>query len=112
MAYSRYSNRNVFLNSNSKYQSAFFENRAVKSIEQYESPEINYPSQEEIDSLTNISEIWDSSSKLYNLAYDHYGDASYWWVIAWYNRKPTEAHFEVGDTVYIPMPLSRAMELF
>ena len=105
-------NRPTFVNRNEGYRSAFFEDRAVNQIEQYESPEIGYPTQAQIDSLTNISEVWDSSSKLYNLAYDHYGDASYWWVIAWYNRKPTEGHFEVGDIVYIPLPLSRAMELF
>jgi len=112
MPYSRYSNRTIFTNRNPDYRNAFFEDRAVKNIDQYSSPEINYPDQEEINSLTNVSVVWDASSKLYNLAFDHYGDASYWWVIAWYNQKPTESHFKVGDTVYIPLPLSRAVELF
>ena len=112
MAYSRYSNRTVFKNNDPNYRKAFFKDRAVKQIDQFSSPTINYPSQAQINSLTNAAEVWDSSSKLYNMAYDYYGDASYWWIIAWYNKKPTEAHFEVGDTVYIPLPLQKALELF
>ena len=34
----------------------------------------------------------------------YYGDAEYWWLIAWYNNKPTESHFKLGDVVYIPLP--------
>ena len=112
MPYSRYTGRGTFINRDPKYRSAFFENRAVEQIEQYESPDINHPTQEQMDSLNNSSVRWDSASKLYNLAYDYYGDASYWWVIAWYNRKPTEAHFKVGDIVYVPLPLERVLEYF
>jgi len=35
-----------------------------------------------------------------------------WWVIAWYNQKPTEAHFNVGDVVYIPTPLANVLQYF
>ena len=31
-----------------------------------------------------------------------YGDSRLWWVLAWFNQKPTEAHFKVGDVYYVP----------
>jgi hypothetical protein len=32
-----------------------------------------------------------------------------WWLIGWYNQKPTEAHFKIGDTVLIPLPLEEIL---
>ncbi|WP_286970079.1 hypothetical protein [Algoriphagus sp.] len=25
-----------------------------------------------------------------------------WWIIAFYNQKPTDAHFTIGEEMYIP----------
>ena len=65
-----------------------------------------------VGSLQNIKVRWGATSKLYNLAAQHYGDPTYWWVIAWYNKKPTEADFNVGDIIYVPLPLEEALEYF
>jgi len=46
------------------------------------------------------------------LAAKHYGDPNLWWVLAWYNKKPTESHFSVGDTVYIPTPAEEVVAFF
>jgi hypothetical protein len=26
-----------------------------------------------------------------------------WWIIAFYNQKPTDAHFTIGEEMYIPV---------
>ena len=35
-----------------------------------------------------------------------------WWVLAWYNEKPTESHFEVGGVVLIPTPVEEVISFF
>ena len=46
------------------------------------------------------------SARLDLLAYNYYGDRKLWWVIAQYNKKPTEQHLSDGDPVKIPFPLA------
>ena len=36
-------------------------------------------------------------------------DTEYWWLIAWFNNKPTDIHCKVGDVLYIPLPLDKAI---
>ena len=52
---------------------------------------------------------WHSNYKMWKLAADHYGDPSYWWIIAWFNNKPTDAHFSLGNPVLVPFPLARVL---
>ena len=49
--------------------------------------------------------------RMFKFAHDVYGDADYWWIIAWFNNKPTDAHCEIGEVLYIPLPLNRAISL-
>ena len=51
--------------------------------------------------------VWSVGDRYYKLAIDNYGDASYWWVIAMFNQRPTEANWTVGEVVQIPLPLER-----
>ena len=55
-------------------------------------------------SLDRIRHTWTVGDRLYKLAAEYYGDPEMWWLIGWYNQKPTEAHFKIGDTVLIPLP--------
>ena len=45
------------------------------------------------------------------LAQEYYGDSKYWWVIAWYNQRPTEASIKTGQILLVPTPLERVLEL-
>ena len=113
MTYSRYHNRSVFVNDNQEYTDSLLSDRGIKSVDQYGTPVFKYPSEEEmIEDLEVAIERWGATSKLYNLAHDYYGDVTLWWLIAWFNRRPTEGHYEVGDIVYIPTPVAAAIELF
>jgi hypothetical protein len=110
--YSRYANRKIFINASKEYKDEFFKDRDLEEMVQYDSPRIGFPDLQAIQGLTSTPIRWDVKSRLFNLASEHYGDPSMWWVIAWYNQKPTEAHFNVGDVVYIPTPLSSVLQYF
>jgi nucleoid-associated protein YgaU len=62
--------------------------------------------------LISQQHIWSSGDRFYKLAHSAYGDSKYWWVIAWYNKTPTEAHVQIGDILYIPLPLERILSLY
>ena len=45
------------------------------------------------------------------LASEFYGNPKHWWVIASFNRKPTESHVEMGETIRIPKSLADALRV-
>ena len=112
MAYSRYSTRQIFVNDDLNYRDTFFRDRDVSQIDQYETARYTYPTAEQIEDLDIATFRWESRSNLYKAAYDYYGRPELWWVIAWFNRKPTESHFKVGDIVNVPGPLNFVLSLF
>ena len=46
--------------------------------------------------------VWSKTDSLYKLSNRYYGEYKYWWTIGITNSKPTDAHFSIGDIVYIP----------
>ena len=46
------------------------------------------------------------------LSQEFYGDPRYWWVIAQFNQKPTESHFQVGDIYYVPISIEQILEFY
>jgi len=48
---------------------------------------------------------WTVGDHYWKLASKYYGDPSAWWVIGWFNQKPTEAHVKTGNLVLIPTSL-------
>ena len=112
MSYSRLSKRNIFLNDDRNYRNVFFRNRGVMQTYQYSMPRLSYPTNEVLASLTTVTGVWHSTDKLYNISNQYYGSPDYWWVIAWFNKKATEAEFETGEIFYIPLPLSDVLGYF
>lgn len=45
--------------------------------------------------------IWSHGDNLLKLARTYYGNDDLWTVIALINKKPTDAHYSIGDVVYI-----------
>jgi len=45
------------------------------------------------------------------LASKYYGDPKQWWVIASFNRTPTESHVKIGDLIRIPLSLADALQV-
>ena len=105
---SRYDDSPVYDNKSELYED-FFEERSVNFIRQYRSGTLSHPSVLERSNLHKARHMWRLGDRLYKLAHRYYGDSRLWWVIAWYNKKPTDSHFRLGDTVYIPMPLDKVL---
>ncbi len=85
--------------------------RGKKSVTQFKKLKIRALSEEERKTLSNTKHIYKTGDKLYKLAHRYYGDTRYWYVLAAYNRKPTDFHCKLGDTIYIPFPLKEVLYL-
>ncbi len=98
---SRYTIRELITNNNKMYKE-HFKKRGVTYMRQYDTPVMKYPTLKQINEIGTVSHIWKTGDRFYKLAQYHYGDSQFWWVIAWFNKAPTEAHVEFGDIVLIP----------
>lgn len=107
----RYSKRMLAINNNELY-SEHFEKRGVRSIDQYITPKLTHATSAQIEELNIIHHPWGYGDKYYKLAHEYYNDSELWWVIAWFNQKPTEAHVNIGDIVFIPTPISDALKVY
>ena len=102
---SRYNRRTTAINANEMYEK-HFEERDVRKIEQYRTPILMYPTNEQNRLLSFVSHHWSLSDKFHNLAARYYKDPKLWWIIAQYNQAPTEQHLTEGQLVKIPYPLA------
>lgn len=106
---SRYSNRRLLKNNLEEYE-AFLDDRDVKQITHFGTGVLKYPSAKQISQLQTIRHVWKVGDRYYKLAAKHYGNPRLWWVIAHFNKKPTEASVEIGAVVYVPLPLEKVMQ--
>jgi len=107
----RYDNRLILLNKDELYMK-FIEERNLKSIRQYGTGTLKYPTVDELKSITRVRHIWKTGDRYFKLAIKYYGSAQYWWVIALFNQKPTEANVTVGDLIYVPTPLEAILRAY
>jgi len=103
---SRYNTISIGINSTEKY-SDFFKERNVNFIRQYFTPRLRHLTSGEISQLNIISHVINIGDRYSKLSEKYYGDPTLWWLIAWFNRKPTDAHLRVGAVVEIPLPLNK-----
>lgn len=107
---SRYDGRKIRTNTSGEYKEIFKE-RNVKYIMQYLTANMTYPSTEQIMQLSNYSHVWKLGDRFYKLADQYYQDPSLWWIIAWYNKRPTESHVQIGQILRIPLPLDKILQI-
>ena len=105
---SRYDDRITVLNRHDRYKE-LIENRGLNFARHFNSPNLRFPTEGEIATLTVINHYWAVGDRYYKLASQFYGNPRYWWIIAHYNKKPTEADLTVGDIIYIPTPLEKIL---
>jgi hypothetical protein len=103
---SRYDVREIFRTSNAIYEKKL-KDRKLNHFRYFATPRFEKYEEEELDDIDDIGHTWSMGDRFYKLAHKHYGDSELWWIIAWYNQTPTEAHLQIGDTVLIPTPLWR-----
>tara|TARA_Y100001963_G_C6762167_1_gene440098 strand:- start:885 stop:1229 length:345 start_codon:yes stop_codon:yes gene_type:complete len=104
-------NRDILLNNDRSYKS-FFDKRDINMIEHYDTPILYYPEEDEIDEFEIVRVVWKVGDRFSKLAHEHYGNAKMWWVIAWYNKKPTDSDVNYGDIVEIPFPLRDVLSAY
>lgn len=46
--------------------------------------------------------VWSHGDNLRKLSQKYYYSPEFWWVLAFINKKPTDAHFNIGDIVLVP----------
>jgi nucleoid-associated protein YgaU len=105
---SRNNNRRIVSSDEEEYSTSS-KSRPTKRISHYSTPKLRHPTVIDRQSFTRATHIWTAGDTLMKLADKHYGDVKLWWVLAWYNTKPTDSHFELGDIVYIPFPLNQVL---
>tara|TARA_Y100001937_G_C6992432_1_gene272701 strand:- start:201 stop:533 length:333 start_codon:yes stop_codon:yes gene_type:complete len=107
---SRYIRRLIATNNNDQYFKVF-EERGVKKIEQYRTPEVVPADKELIDSVECHFHVWRTGDAYWKLSTNFYGTPDHWWVIASFNKKPTDSHNSIGDVIKIPFSLAEALQV-
>ena len=107
----RYDDRKIFKNANEMYEQ-ILDQRDRKFIRHWATPHMVSPTVSQIRELNSIQHVWTTGDRYYKLATQYYSSPRYWWVIAQYNKRPTEAHVAVGDVIYIPLPLETVLGIY
>jgi len=102
---SRYNGRDKAINKAEMYEK-LLKQRGTQKILQYTTAQLKFPNEEEFNAIRTTEYVWKMGDKFWKIAYDHYGDTQLWWLIAQFNRKPTEGHMSPGDVLKIPIDLS------
>jgi|7_EtaG_2_1085326.scaffolds.fasta_scaffold04711_3 hypothetical protein len=106
MTISRYKDLDIIVNEDVDYKKANPERYGNKDfLRHFETQDLEYPTFEEINRLSFANHLWAVEDRYYKLAQKYYGNPEYWWVIAWFNKKPTEQHVKIGDLIKVPLPL-------
>ena len=105
----RYHKRSILKNDAQLYED-LIKSRGLKSgMMMYTTPELKHPSVEEISEFNLEAHRWRVGDRFYKLANLYYDDQKLWWVIALFNKTPTEGHVKPGDLIYIPLPVDKVL---
>ena len=77
------------------------EKRGLTEIKQYRTKTFSYTFKDQ--EVQCHRHHWSHGDRYHKLASVYYGDFRLWWVIAMFNRKPSEASIEYGDKILIPV---------
>ena len=107
---SRYIRRIIATNDDEQYKE-IFDKRGVREVEQYRTPSFDPIEQEVLDSVEINRYVWKFGDLFWKVSARYYGTPKYWWVIAAFNRKPTESHVELGEIIKIPVNIAEALQV-
>jgi len=99
------------INNNIEFYEFLRKKRGVKNIRQYGTPRMRNPGVADRNFAQTTAHIWVYGDRYYKLADQYYGLADYWWVIAWWNGRPTEAGIQHGTAIEIPTNLEQALTI-
>jgi len=107
---SRYLTRMTAINEEEQYLK-MLDDRGVTSVRQYRTLEKEVYEDDVYESIETVNHVWKYGDMYWRLANTFYGDSTYWWVIASFNKRPTESHNKIGDTLKIPINLADALQV-
>lgn len=108
---SRNDYRNIVINDSFLRESIHDRRHAEKIKILTKIPSNSITEEDKLNGIYEKMETFEISTKMYKLSNKYYGSPDYWWLIAWYNKKPTDSHFKVGDPVYIPLPFEKMISI-
>lgn len=110
MSFYRYNNRKIISLdlSNEAYKSKILEKQR-KNVVLHTTPSYKLDDTQTDLDFTFTEIYWSEGDRLYKLSNEYYNSTRFWWVIAFFNQKPTDADYKVGDLVLIPTPLENAI---
>ena len=108
MPISRHEIDEILLNDNESYKD-YFKKRDISEVFHYATPRMKSMTASEYSQIKSIPHIWKLGDKYFKLAHRYYQDPTLWWIIGWFNQKPTDAHVAEGDPIYIPIPVEDAL---
>ena len=101
----------TILNNNSEFYKFLRQKRGIKRLRHYSTPIIYNPTAADRTMIPTATHIWKYGDRYYNLSAQYYGTTKYWWVIAWWNGRPTEADVDNGTLLEIPTNLQEALTI-
>ena len=108
----RYRKTQIFRNDYPEY-SEMFQRRGILYADQYSTTNLKYPTDAEISRFNVSSETWKLGDSMWKYASRYYdGRSDLWWVIAHFNKKPTDHHFSIGEVIHIPKPLEAVLRSY
>lgn len=107
----RYRNTRTVLNKAAFYRS-ILKDRGMQDIEHFKTHVFYDITEEDLKDLIIDYKVWSLGDRLHKFAHEAYGDSELWWILAWFNQKPTDAHFKIGDKIAIPFPLENLITLY
>ena len=104
----RYENRRIVVNDNKLYKNTL-KTKGLSYIRQFTTGQLPKIRPAQIQQLDLVPHVWGVGDRFYKLAHRFYGDTSMWWVIAWFNKIPTEQHAKKGQVILIPKPIGKVL---
>ena len=106
---SRYDGRREAILDNPMYKE-LDERRGKKFFKIYRTGMLKYPTAEEIKLLSFRTHRWAYGDRYEKLSSRYYGEPRFWWVIAWFNKKPLEQDLKKGQLLNVPFPLEYVLD--
>ena len=107
---SRYDGRRLVITNTESDLWEILDRRKRAFATHYETAELEYPSINKIRRLSVTKHIWRLGDSLQKLSSKYYGDPAFWWVLGWFNKKPTDQHYSSGDVIDVPLPLDEIID--
>jgi len=103
--------REILINKSRLYKRKA-KSKNLNFFRQYNSMKLNTLTPDDVAELTVIDHLWKSGDRYYKLAYKYYGSTDLWFLLAWFNKRPTDHHVTLGTPVRIPLPLEKVLYLY